>query len=156
MSKRSPNFSYGGTAGIVISTSLIMGLSAASATKVAIVSGLLIVAIADNLTDALSIHIYQESQQLEPRKAFRLTLTNFGTRLLISLSFVSLVVFLPMKTAVIAAVIWGILLLSTLTYLIARERNINFVPEIIKHVSVAVIVILASQFIGKWIVANLQ
>lgn len=156
MPKRSPQFSYGGTAGIVISMSLIIGLYAASATRVAIVSGLLIVAIADNLTDALSIHIYQESQRLEPRQAFRLTLSNFGTRLLISLSFVLLVVFLPMGVAVVASVIWGLFLLSGLTYIIARERQINFTPEIIKHVSVAATVILASQIIGKWIVANLH
>jgi hypothetical protein len=53
------SLSFGCTAAIVTSLALIVGLDAARATKAAIVSGLLIVALADNLTDALSMHIYQ-------------------------------------------------------------------------------------------------
>src|ERR1017187_5090628 len=50
------NFSFGATAAIVTSIGLIIGLDAATATKATILSGLLIVAIADNLTDSLSVH----------------------------------------------------------------------------------------------------
>jgi hypothetical protein len=42
------NVSFGGTAAIVTSVALIFGLDAATATKSTIVSGLLIVALADN------------------------------------------------------------------------------------------------------------
>ena len=38
-----------------------------------IVSGLLIVGFADNMTDSLSIHMYQEAEKLEERAAFRVT-----------------------------------------------------------------------------------
>ena len=70
------NFSFGATAAIVTSMGLIIGLDAATATKATILSGLLIVAIADNLTDSLSVHIYQESERLEPRVAFHATLVH--------------------------------------------------------------------------------
>ena len=70
------NFSFGATAAIVTSMGLIIGLDAATATKATILSGLLIVAIADNLTDSLSVHIYQESERLEPRAAFHATLVH--------------------------------------------------------------------------------
>jgi len=152
---KTTNFSYGGTAGIVTSLSLIVGLDAATATKAAIVSGLLIVALADNLTDALSIHIYQESERLEARQAFRSTLTNFSARLLVSLSFVPLVVLLPNASAILAAVTWGLVLIVVLTAVIARERKVSVVVEVAKHVSVALVVILASKAIGWWITANL-
>ncbi|OGA48047.1 MAG: hypothetical protein A3F74_14315 [Betaproteobacteria bacterium RIFCSPLOWO2_12_FULL_62_58] len=59
------NFSFGAAAAIVTSMGLIIGLDAAAATKAAILSGLLIVAIADNLTDSLSVHMYQEAERLD-------------------------------------------------------------------------------------------
>src|SRR5512136_2176725 len=103
------NVSFGGTAAIVTSVALIFGLDAATATKSTIVSGLLIVALADNLTDALSMHIYQESErQLPTREAFVATVSNFVARLLLSMTFVLLVVVLPTAAAVVASAAWGL------------------------------------------------
>lgn len=130
---------------------LVVGLDAATATPAAIVSGLLIVAIADNLTDSLSIHIYQESERLEKREAFRATLTNFGTRLGLSLSFVAIVLLLPMRIAVIVNLGWGFLLLIGLSSLLARDRHVAVMGEILKHVILAVCVIVASKAVGTWI-----
>jgi len=142
---------YGGTAAIVTSTALISGLSAANSTRTAIVSALLIAAIADNLTDALSIHIYQESEQLDKRDAFIGTMTNFGMRLLLSISFALLVVFVPLMYDAKVAIVWALLLLAALTYLVARERKVNPMSEVIKHLLVASAVIIVSMVIGRWI-----
>jgi hypothetical protein len=95
-----PNrYSYGSTAAIVTSVGLIVGFGAASVAKAAVLSGLLIIALADNLTDALSIHIYQESEGLEGHAAFRATVTNFVARLIVALSFVAVVVVAPASAA---------------------------------------------------------
>ena len=143
--------SYGGTAAVVTSAALIIGLIAADATKPVIISALLIAALADNLTDALSIHIYQESEQLEKKDALAGTITNFFTRLLFGISFVILVGLFPLSYVAKAAVIWGILLLAILTYLVARERKVKPLPEILKHLAVAFVVITVSRMIGYWI-----
>lgn len=153
---KTPSFSYGGTAGIVTSLSLIIGLNAATATKATIVSGLLIVGLADNLTDALSIHIYQESERLEGRRAFRSTVTNFASRLLVSLSFVLLVVLMPTPSGIHITMAWGLFLIVTLTTIIARERKVSVAVEVFKHVSVALVVIVASKAIGAWITGHLH
>ena len=50
-------FTFGGTSAIVTSMGLIIGLESATATTATIVSGLLIVAVTDNISDSLSIHI---------------------------------------------------------------------------------------------------
>jgi len=47
-------FSFGGTSAIVTSMGLIIGLGAARAEMATIVSGLLIVGFADNMTDSLT------------------------------------------------------------------------------------------------------
>ena len=143
--------SYGGTAAIVTSTALIIGLIAANATKPVIISALLIAALADNLTDALSIHIYQESEQLDKKEALTGTITNFFTRLLFGVSFVLLVALVPLPHVAKAAFIWGILLLAVLTYLVAGERKVKPLPEILKHLAVAFAVVTVSRMIGHWI-----
>jgi len=149
------NVSFGGTAAIVTSVALIFGLDAATATKSAIVSGLLIIALADNLTDALSMHIYQESERrLQPREAFIATWSNFATRLMLALTFVLLVVLLPITSAVIASAVWGLSLLIALTWALARERKVSFVAELGKHCAAALAVILASRGIGAFITAR--
>lgn len=140
---------------MVTSTALISGLSAADTTKPVIVSALLIAALADNLTDALSVHVFQESEQLDQKDAFTGTLTNFATRLLLCISFVPLVVLFSLAHAATVAIIWGALLLATLTYLVARERKVNPVLEVAKHLLVASAVITASMLIGRWIGAVL-
>lgn len=145
------NFSFGGTAAVVTSMGLIIGLDAASASRSTIVGGLLIVAIADNLTDSLSIHVYQESERLEARKAFRATLINFATRLSLALSFVLIMILLPPPAALIASAVWGLLLLTGLTYVVARDRGQPVIPEVLKHIAAAVVVVAASKAIGRFI-----
>jgi Na+-transporting NADH:ubiquinone oxidoreductase subunit NqrB len=143
--------SFGGTAAIVTSMALITGLNAVNAGKSTIVSALLIAAVADNLTDSLSVHIYQESERLERREAFLGTLSNFVTRFTVCLSFALIVMQWQGRVAAAAGIIWGMSLLAALTYVIARERKACVVSEIAKHLVVAAMVLFVSQGIGRWI-----
>ena len=140
--------SFGATAAIVSSMAFIVGLDAIEASKKTIISALLIAAFADNLTDSLSVHIYQESRRLAQDEAVAGTLTNFAARLAICLSFVLLVAALPMPLALAAALVWGTLLLAGLSYIIARKRGIGTVSEVVKHLVVAFAVIFVSKGIG--------
>ena len=140
--------SYGGTAAIVTSMTLITGLNAVGTGKSTLITALLVVALADNITDSLSIHIYQESERLDEREAFIGTLSNFTTRLLGSLSFVLIVLVFPPKVVVLVSIVWGNLLLGVLTYFLARERNVRILPEVIKHLIVAAVAISTSKIIA--------
>jgi len=142
---------FGATAAVVTSMALITGLGAADAAKRTVVSALLIAALADNLTDSLSVHIYQEAERLEKHEAFVGTVTNFAARLVLCLSFVFLVAMFSLSAATVIALIWGICLLATLTWILARERKIAPGVEMLKHVIVALVVIAASRGIGQWI-----
>jgi hypothetical protein len=144
---------FGGTAAIVTSMGLIVGLDAATVSKGTIVGSLLLVALADNLTDSLSVHMYQESERLPEREAFRSTVTNFFARLLVALSFVGLFLFVPTGLGVVLSMVWGFCLLSVLSYSIARRRSVAGFSEIWKHAAVAVAVIVVSKAIGAWIMS---
>ena len=143
--------SFGATAATVTSMGLIVGLDAASAPRPTIVASLLVMALADNLTDSLGVHVYQESERLEARKAFVATSTNFAARFAVALTFVVLVELLPIGIAIGASVLWGIALLGTLSTFLARVRRVRITTEVAKHLSVALLVILLSREIGNWI-----
>jgi len=153
---RLPTVSFGATSAIVTSMGLIIGFGAAGISKPTIIAGLLIVGLADNVTDSLSIHIYQESERLEQRAAFRATIGNFATRLIISLSFVVLVFSFSGTNTLRACLLWGVVLLASLTWLVARSRNANVPTEILKHLAVAAVVISASLATGKFISTYVQ
>jgi hypothetical protein len=91
---------------------LIAGLDAARTGRASMVGALLIAAVADNLTDSLSVHMYQESERLEQKEAFIGTLSNFVTRLFLCLSFVLIVALLPGYMAAMWGLVWGASLLG--------------------------------------------
>jgi len=143
--------SYGATAAIVNSTALITGLSMANASKPVLIGALLIAAVADNLTDSLSLHIFQESKKATQNQAFMGTIFNFLTRLSLSLSFVLFVLFLPFPMLNYVAISWGLFLLCSLTYRVSKDRKVKPFPEIAKHLGIAIIVVAMSIAIGKLI-----
>jgi hypothetical protein len=153
---RLPTVSFGATSAIVTSMGVTIGFGAGGISKSTIIAGLLIVGLADNLTDSLSIHIYQESERLEQRAAFRATIGNFATRLIISLSFVALAFSFSSTNMLLACLLWGVLLLASLTWLVAKNRNANVSTEILKHLGVAAAVVAASFATGNFISAYVQ
>jgi len=151
---KTTRISFGGTAAIVTSMALIAGLDAANAGRAAMVSALLIAAVADNLTDSLSVHMYQESERLEEKEAFIGTLTNFATRFIVCLSFVLIVTLFREHAAAVGGIVWGMSLLTVLTYILARHRKVSAMSELGKHLAVALVIVFVSKSIGHWITAH--
>jgi hypothetical protein len=145
------SISFGSPAAIVTCMGLIIGLDAATATKTAVIGSLLIIGVADNLTDSLSVHIYQEAERLAERRAFGTTIANYLARLMVTLSFVLLLLLLPGSVAVFSCALWGFFLLSGLSYLLAKARRVSAFSEIYKHAGVTLVVIVISKALGLWI-----
>jgi len=142
--------SFGSTAAIVTSMGLIVGLSSIDSTKASLLTGLLIVAIADNVSDTFGIHIFQESRTgVKPVK--NVIIPNFLARLIISLSFILIVVLLPFPLYQYVAVAWGMFILSILSYFIAQMKKTSPIKEITFHVLLAFIVIAVSQTLAYFI-----
>jgi VIT1/CCC1 family predicted Fe2+/Mn2+ transporter len=155
--KTSPrHYSFGSTSAIVTSVGLIVGFHAADVPRSAVVSGLLIIALADNISDSLSIHIYQESEGLEARAAFRATLINFVARLVVSLTFVGIVLAAAPALTPMLSIGWGIVLLGAVTFGVARARRKSPWREMVKHILVALIVIGVSRLVGGWIAVHVH
>jgi len=144
-------FSIGATAAITTSMGLIAGLTQGDTAKTSIITGLLIIAIADNISDSLGIHIYKESEGASRQDINSYTYGNFIVRLFLSFTFVLIVLLFSSHTALIVSSVWGLVLLAILSYLIAIKKKTNPVREVVWHVVVALMVIVVCKLLGNLI-----
>ena len=70
----------------------------------------------------------------------------------VSFVFIILVISLPMRTAAIVSVVYGLFALAIFSYIIADIKKLNPVHAIAEHLFIAVVIILISQFLGGWII----
>ncbi len=145
--------SFGVTSAIVTSLAFIVSLSGNVEPRMSIVGSLLVFAVADNISDSLGIHIFQESDLKKTGTVNTSTISNFLARFLVILSFIVIVYLIPIQAAVIISVVLGISMLMTLTYLIAIERETKPLPSMIQHFAIAALVVVASLLLRTWISA---
>jgi VIT1/CCC1 family predicted Fe2+/Mn2+ transporter len=144
--------SYGSTAATTTSLALIIGLHDTASARMGIIGALLVIAIADNISDSLSIHMYRESECSQPGGNSNVyTISNFFARLLVTGVFIGIVAVCPMHLAVILSVAVGFAVLTVLSYLIARHQKTSVALAILHHLSVAAGVMVISYFVGHWI-----
>jgi vacuolar iron transporter family protein len=144
-------YSFGATSAIITCLAFIIGLSKSTNPRFAIIGSLLVIAIADNISDSLGIHIYQESDLKKSDVVRTSTFFNFITRFFVIFVFILLVLFLPLLYATIFSIIWGMSLLVVLSYYIAQQQKVKPYKAIIEHVTIAVIVIIISNYLSEWI-----
>jgi len=142
-------YSLGSTAAIITSMGIVAGLDQNDSFKMITIASLLTFAIADNISDALGIHIYKESEGASKRATLKATFGNFFTRLGVVLSFVIIVLLADSKVALLISCLWGLGLLTYISYKIALIKNSNPRREIFWHLVVSIGVIVASSFIGN-------
>ena len=149
-------FSFGMTSAIVTNLALMVGLDWTINPRMSIIAAILVIALADNVADSLGIHIFQESEKVARSEVWFSTSTNFLARFLVSMSFILLVVFLPITLAVPISLVWGLSLLALLSYVIAKDEGENPYLEIIKHVGIAVLVLITSELLSVLISKTLR
>ncbi len=152
---RQTRFSFGAVSAIITNLGIITGMDTLTHPKVGIIGALLVIALADNMSDSFGIHFYQESECVGKREVRLSTFTNFLTRLLVSLTFIALIVLLPIEIAVVCSVVWGLLILAAMTYLVAKHAGTNPWKAVLVHLSIAVIVVAASHIVGGLVVGRL-
>jgi vacuolar iron transporter family protein len=145
-------FSFGITSAIVTSLALMLGLDTLHNARSSIIGALLIIAVADNISDSLGIHVYKESLPTESKTdPWIFTITNFLTRLGVMVFFIVLVFTLPLNIATGVSIAFGLSLLCVMSYYIGVQQKINPAKSVGEHLVIAVLVIIASHFLGQLI-----
>jgi uncharacterized membrane protein len=140
-------FSFGATSAVTSCLALLIGLNSLAVSKLGIIGALLVIAFADNIADSLGVHIYAESKSRTHTNVS--TISNYLTRLGISLLMIVFVVLLPLMDAIIVSVVFGLLVIAILSYLIARSYRMDSTRLVVEHLIVTGLVLVASQLIGS-------
>ena len=145
-------FVFGLTSGIITTLGLMVGLNSGTHSKKVVISGILTIAIADAFSDALGIHVSEESENKHTKsEIWQSTLSTFFSKFSFALTFIIPVVLFSLSTAIIISIIWGLSMLCVLSYSIAKEQNSNPLNVISEHLIVALLVIFIANFVGIWI-----
>ena len=150
----SSTFSFGSTSAIITNIALIIGLDTTLNAKAIIIGSLLVIALADNISDTLGMHMFQESEGHSKKTVWLLTFTNFFSRLLTSLGFICIILIFPLSVGVLLGVIYGLSILILVSYLIAKNRRVSPWSAIGEHLLIAIIVIMLSKLFGGLILKN--
>jgi vacuolar iron transporter family protein len=144
--------SFGLTSGVITTLGLMVGLHSGTHSRAIVIGGILTIAIADAMSDALGIHLAEESKNSGPTmQIWEATIATFFAKLIIALTFVVPVLVFPLTAAVIVSVAWGLLLLATLSFFLARAQQIAPWRVIGEHLLIGVSVVGITHELGDWI-----
>ena len=145
-------FSFGLTSGIITTLGVIIGLHSSTHSTLVVIGGIVIIAIADALSDALGIHISEESEIKHPTKdIWESTISTFLSKFVFALTFIIPFLFLPLSSAIIASVIWGFSLIIMFSLYLAKQQNLKPHKVILEHLIIAIVVVVITHYIGEWV-----
>ena len=143
---------FGLTSGIITTLGLMMGLYSGTQNRVIVIGGILTIALADSFSDALGIHISEESENTHTTKEiWESTFSCLICKFIVASSFIVPVLLFELKLAMYISIIYGLSLLCILSFNIVKEQKTKTWAVILEHLIVAVIVIVIAYYIGYYI-----
>lgn len=144
--------SFGLTSGVITTLGLMVGLHSGTHSRAIVIGGILTIAVADAMSDALGIHVSEESKNSgSVSQVWEATLATFAAKFVVSVTFVMPVIFAPLDQAIIISVAWGLLLLTALSFFIARAQAVAPWKVIGEHLFIALCVVMITHVVGDWV-----
>jgi len=144
--------SFGLTSGVITTLGLMVGLHSGTHSRAIVIGGILTIAIADAMSDALGIHLAEESKNSGPTiQIWEATLATFVAKFVIAMTFLIPVWVWPLDQAIVASAIWGLLLLAALSFFVARVQRVAPWKVIGEHMLIGLSVIAITHYVGDWV-----
>lgn len=144
--------SFGLVSGAITSLGLVVGLAFGTESRLAVIGGIVTIAIADSFSDALGIHVSEESESVHSETEIWVsTVVTFIAKFVTSASFLVPILLLELRTAVWVSVAWGLSAVGGLSWVIARREGGRPWGAVLEHCGVAIVVILLTALLGRWV-----
>jgi VIT1/CCC1 family predicted Fe2+/Mn2+ transporter len=144
--------SFGLTSGVITTLGLIVGLHSGTHSQLAVIGGILTIAIADAFSDALGIHICEESEGTHSKRhIWESTAFTFLSKLIFALTFLIPVIVFELSTAILVSIVWGMSVLVIFSYSMAKSQGTQPWEVVIEHLIITIIVIGITHILGNWI-----
>jgi VIT1/CCC1 family predicted Fe2+/Mn2+ transporter len=144
--------SFGLTSGTITTLGMIVGLHAGTHSRAVVMGAILLIAVADAMADALGIHVAEETEKVHSsREIWESTFATFFSKFFFALTFAVPLLVLPLGAAVVACVIWGMIVIGVSSILLARRRKVRPLTVVVEHLATAGVVIIVTRLIGDWV-----
>ncbi len=142
---------FGLTSGTITTLGLMIGLYSGTNSRSVVIGGILTIAIADSLSDALGIHISEESDHTRSTlQVWTATVATFLSKLY-AITFVFPVLLFDLPVAININLIWGFTILTILSYYLAKSQGVKPWKVILEHLVITAVVVSLTHFLGKLI-----
>ncbi len=142
--------SFGLTSGVITTLGLMVGLHSGTNSRIAVLGGILTIAVADAFSDALGMHVCEESENAHStREVWESTIITFVSKFFFASIFIIPVLLLNLTTAIIVSVVIGLLIIAVASYYIARTQGAKPWKVIAEHLVIASAVIVITHYVGE-------
>ncbi|MGM5488529.1 MAG: VIT1/CCC1 transporter family protein [Nanobdellota archaeon] len=143
---------FGITSGIITTLGLIVGLHSGTGSRTVVISGIVVIAIADGLSDALGVHISEEADHRNSHThVWESTICTFLAKFLTAMLFMIPLLLLEINTAIIASITMGMALIGLFSYYIAVKQGESPWKPVFEHLLIAILVVIVTHLIGSWL-----
>lgn len=145
-------FCFGMTSGVITTLGLLVGLAAGTHSKLVVISGVLVIAIADAFSDGFGIHMSEESENSHTAAEIWISTGSTCTsKFICAASFLLPLWLLDLRQAVVASLLWGAVVLTAMSWWLAVEQGKNRWRMIGEHLAIGGAVVAVSHLVGLWI-----
>ena len=143
---------FGLNSGVITTLGMMVGLSASTHSRLAVIGGIIAIAISDAFSDAVGIHISEEAEHRHSeREIWEATISTLVSKFGIALTFVIPILAFELRTAILASVGWGLALVVVYSYYLAVRQGVRPSKVLLEHVTIVILVIIITHYVGKWI-----
>jgi vacuolar iron transporter family protein len=143
-------FSFGLTSGVITTLGMIVGLNSSTHSLLAIIGGIVIIALADALSDSFGMHMAEEfSNGEDQKKVWEATISTFFFKFIFALTFLIPFLLFSLDTAIIICIIYGLFLIGIFSYYIGDSQKISKKKTVLEHLFIAIFVIIITHFVGQ-------
>jgi VIT1/CCC1 family predicted Fe2+/Mn2+ transporter len=144
--------SFGLTSGIITTLGLMVGLHAGTNSKMVVIGGIFTIAIADAFSDALGIHVSEESENRHSSKEiWESTIATFLSKFVFAIMFILPVMFFELTYAIIISVVVGLVILCMISLNLPVEKGEERWKVVAEHIIIAIVVIMITHYVGDWV-----
>ncbi|UCG36048.1 MAG: hypothetical protein JSV64_05310 [Candidatus Bathyarchaeota archaeon] len=140
---------FGTTSGVITTLGLIAGLNTGTQSTIAVLAGIVVLAVSDALSDAMGIHVSEEAEdEHSAREIWEASAFTFLSKLSITLTFLVPITLLELQTAVATSAIWGLLLVAFFSFWMAKSQKKNPYKAVAEHIMITILVIILTNYLG--------
>ena len=145
-------FGFGLSSGVITTLGMMVGLSASTQSKIAVTGGIIAIAIADAFSDAVGIHISEESENHHStRDIWEATISTLVSKFFFAISFLIPLLLFEFSVAIFVSIFWGMLLVVVFSWYLAIQQGVKPYRVVLEHMTIVILVIFITHYTGRWI-----